>query len=425
MALRSGTVFRNRDRGLSFVRERNPQRRTRIFDSFAAEGCTAKAVQSPVMGLLRMLLALGVVRGHRPFFDWFFLVEGGVAVIFFYIISGFYMSMVIRENYSKLGKGWEKLFLLNRALRLYPAYWVVLVFSIIMMAVFGTPTLFTSQLGLTGFERGLGIFCNTFIVGLDVLVSGGTLNWHDGHGGLVLSWQMFPVFIGWTVAVELTFYVLAAFFIMRDRRIAMFALALGIYIRVWFLLINGKDLGFSVHGIGYSNYPWGYHFFGTDLIFFMFGYLAYEMYLILNERLNKDPAFIKKIWAMVGVLTAILLGECYAFQGFQTIWDFNDHRLWAAIPFFVLLVAPLFIVTKRSRIDEFLGLFSYPIYLCHVIATDVGTNIFHMPSNKYTTAICILVASLILIFAVEKPIDAYRHRLTLKHRAAAAASDTA
>lgn len=57
------------------------------------------------MGVVRTLLALGVVRDHVPFFQYPFLIKGGFAVILFYVISGFYMAMIIKESYSKLGNG--------------------------------------------------------------------------------------------------------------------------------------------------------------------------------------------------------------------------------------------------------------------------------------------------------------------------------
>lgn len=372
------------------------------------------------MGLLRLLLALGVVRDHRAFFDAFFLVKGGVAVIFFYVISGFYMTLVIRENYSKLGQGWQKTFLWNRALRLFPAYWAVLLFSIVAMALWSTPTIYTAQLGMTGVERALTILANTCIIGLDVLVSGASLHWHTGPGGIVPSWQVFPVFVGWTVAVELTFYVCAAFFIVMNRRVALFAIALGLYFRVWFALINGKDLGISQNGIGYSNTPWGYHFFGVDLIFFMLGYIGYEMYVWLNDHLKRNPGFIKSLRWAATVLVAILIIEAWAFHGWEQIADYNDRQIWAALPFFTALVPVLFILTKRSAWDNFIGQYSYPIYLCHVIATDAATKFFGLPANnQFTTLASIAVAGSLLVFGIDIPIDNFRHRLTQRSKARA------
>lgn len=378
------------------------------------------------MGLLRLLLALGVVRDHRQFFEAFFLVKGGVAVIFFYIISGFYMTLVIRESYSKLGKGWQKTFLLNRALRLYPAYWAVLLFTIVVMAVWNTPTVFTAQLGMTAVERTLSVLANTGIIGLDVLVSGATLHWRGAPGGIEPSWQVFPVFVAWTVAVELTFYVLAAYFIVINRKVAFFAIAFAVYLRVWFDLVNGKDLGISVNGIGYSNTPWGYHFFGVDLIFFMLGYLAYEIYVWLNAQLDRRPKMISAIrWSAFGLIATLLL-EAVMFNGWQDIRDYNDHQIFAALPFFTALVPMLFILTKRSKFDNFIGQFSYPVYLCHVIATDAATKIFGLPANNsFTTLAAISVASSALVFGIDLPIDSFRHRLTQISRARVERGDRA
>lgn len=366
------------------------------------------------MGLLRLLLSLGVVRAHTVFFTPAFFIQGGVAVIFFYIISGFYMSLIIKESYSKLGDKWEWTFLFNRALRLFPPYWLVLIVSVVVMPLMGTPTIFTTSLHLTPLEHALALFSNTFIVGLDVLVSGGLLHWHDSPGGIPLSWQAFVVFPAWTVAVELYFYVFAAFFIMRDRRTAYFALAIGAFIRIWFVLVNGKMLGFSKHGIGYAGDPWGYHYFGSDLIFFMLGYVAYEIYTDLKSRVEKDPGFIVPIRVAAIALGACLLVECFAFDGYQHIWDYESNEIWATIPFLVLFIPAIFMVTKRSKIDNFIALYSYPIYLCHVMATYIAEKLLHFPENKWTTLFSIFLFSSLIVFAVEIPVDRLRHRFTFE-----------
>lgn len=365
------------------------------------------------MGVVRTLLALGVVRDHVPFFQYPFLIKGGFAVILFYVISGFYMAMIIKESYSKLGKGWEWKFLLNRALRLYPAYWLVLIFTIIAMATMGTPTIYTSQLGLSAIERALALFCDTFIVGLDALVSGGLVHWHDKPGlDVMLNWQVLPVFVGWTIAVELTFYAFAAFFIMRTRRSAYFALALGAYIRLYFVFINGKALMMNHFGIGYEVDPWGYHFFGIALIFFMFGYLAYEIYVDLGEKLKSDPSFLKFIRIAAVALGAILLVECFMFNGYQGILDYEDIGIWVTIPFFVLFVPMIFLLTRNSKIDNIIGQFSYPIYLCHYIVTEFANKVLHLPVGPWTTLVAVFVSGAVIVFGLELPIDRLRHRLT-------------
>ena len=81
------------------------------------------------MGIFRVILALFVVFDHSravPFLD----LPGGVfAVKVFFIISGFYMTMILTKKYT--GKGSYSLFISNRFLRLYPIYWAVVGLTII------------------------------------------------------------------------------------------------------------------------------------------------------------------------------------------------------------------------------------------------------------------------------------------------------
>ena len=59
-----------------------------------------------IMGTLRLLLALSVVHAHFSLIESPFFIQAGLAVIFFYMISGFYMTMIITEKYKLLGDGW-------------------------------------------------------------------------------------------------------------------------------------------------------------------------------------------------------------------------------------------------------------------------------------------------------------------------------
>jgi len=77
------------------------------------------------MGTLRLLLALSVAYGHLAVPLRF--PTSDIAVQSFFVISGFYMALVLNEKY---GPGSYWLFISNRLLRLWPAYFVVLVLSL-------------------------------------------------------------------------------------------------------------------------------------------------------------------------------------------------------------------------------------------------------------------------------------------------------
>lgn len=75
------------------------------------------------MGFLRLLLALSVVSAHvinNPFFS---LVGGTVAVKTFFIISGFYMAMIINNYKNNIA------FFKSRYLRLFPVYFICLIIA--------------------------------------------------------------------------------------------------------------------------------------------------------------------------------------------------------------------------------------------------------------------------------------------------------
>ncbi len=69
------------------------------------------------MGIIRTLLALGVLIGHSKAGFVLPLPGGMMAVQAFYIISGFYMGLVLTEKYSKKENGYS-LFITNRFLRI-------------------------------------------------------------------------------------------------------------------------------------------------------------------------------------------------------------------------------------------------------------------------------------------------------------------
>ena len=75
------------------------------------------------MGAVRFTLALSVAVWHLPGAP-FRLLNAAVAVLAFFIISGFYMAMVLTEKYPTV-----RSFYAARFLRLYPAYAAVAAFS--------------------------------------------------------------------------------------------------------------------------------------------------------------------------------------------------------------------------------------------------------------------------------------------------------
>lgn len=82
------------------------------------------------MGLIRLLLALSVVLAHSTAILGTELVGGSAAVECFFVISGFYMAMVLEKKYFTLDRGVWKTFMASRLARLYPVYLAVLLAAV-------------------------------------------------------------------------------------------------------------------------------------------------------------------------------------------------------------------------------------------------------------------------------------------------------
>ena len=84
-----------------------------------------------MFGTYRTLLALMVVALHLG--D---LSMGGYAVFGFYVLSGYLMTLIMQNNYGYSALGFYK-YALNRFLRIYPIYWISIVFSAVLIWYFG------------------------------------------------------------------------------------------------------------------------------------------------------------------------------------------------------------------------------------------------------------------------------------------------
>ena len=117
------------------------------------------------MGVVRVLLALAVLLSHLPPAS-YKILSGALAVQAFFVVSGFYMALVLDGKYRDT---W--LFYSNRILRLAPTY--------AFMCGLGAFTLFALNASITGtpeiFERLFSnpvsavvmAFENIFVVGQD------------------------------------------------------------------------------------------------------------------------------------------------------------------------------------------------------------------------------------------------------------------
>jgi peptidoglycan/LPS O-acetylase OafA/YrhL len=126
------------------------------------------------MGLLRVLLAISVFMAHAPQSG---LTQGlrgfggSNAVEIFFIVSGFYIALILDKSYStKIG------FYKNRILRLYPIYYIICGLAV-MQAIF-SPSLRESLISFPAKALTFGTIVNSTFLGSDWLMF---LQWHNGN----------------------------------------------------------------------------------------------------------------------------------------------------------------------------------------------------------------------------------------------------
>jgi peptidoglycan/LPS O-acetylase OafA/YrhL len=358
------------------------------------------------LGTLRCLLALMVVYYHvggRTVLG-MLIPDGWLAVQMFFMISGFYMALVLNEKYASPADNWT--FYSNRALRLWPPAFIVNLLVIVSFLLYGEVLLFGLTMGLgdfmvllQSFDRltlaYLG-FINLFIIGMDSIwfigitpeIGMGFRRREEdafGAAALVLNHPL------WTIAVEAIYYLVSPFVLRRGPWVAATLFILG---GLW-------HVGLAVSPVYYRF--WGYFFFPSAAYFFFLGALMYHVF-----RWYRTSALRAALERRPLILTAVLVG-C-SLPAHLLIWNL----LPASSLFSALILAPvipiLFALTERNRADRFIGELSYGTYVVHypILVFFIGA---YSPLVTFLIVGSLsLIGAVGLYLSVEGPIDRWRQR---------------
>jgi peptidoglycan/LPS O-acetylase OafA/YrhL len=294
------------------------------------------------MGLVRLLLALAVVCSHAR--SAVHLIGPVPAVEGFFIISGFYVAMILTEKYAD-----NRAFYFNRALRIFPVYWLVLAITTgVTLLVGANPNLRAALMSPWGWDaKALMIVANLGIFGSDVMMfafPNPNLEFTSNfYATTPLLYKFHAIPQAWSLPLELLFYALAPFVARKPRRLAALVFG-GLAI---------KALTFAA--FGYAD-PWTYRFFPSEIAYFSVGGLAFHA---LRRLRGRDWFQRASPWVAAMLIASIVF---YPFKpGGAPLADAAFLVLFAAaLPF-------AFTATKTNRIDRFVGDLSYAVYLVHLL----------------------------------------------------------
>lgn len=342
------------------------------------------------MGLIRLLLALAVVAGHFHSSRFLKFTGGQVAVEAFFMISGFYMAMII-ENYDSKAKFWS-----SRFLRLYPTYLFCALLALIVgqrydlfaqIAHLPLPvSIYMALTNLTIFFQDVAMFIG--VNGQDWYF---TKSFENSSPPL---YQLLLIPQAWSLGLELTFYMLAPWLLRKRPKVLI-----GIFIGSVLIRLLLKHYGLK-------DDPWSYRFFPSEIAFFLLGSLMFYRHRdnppVANQRNDR-------IWLAVIVLAIV---------SFPFI-HMNKILFYGLLAY---SMGRIFDMTKNHALDNTLGALSYPIYCCHVIL--IQKFVWAHDGGFFTTLLAMAFVTLLaylIYIGLEKPVDAYRRR---RFKSAAPGSST-
>jgi peptidoglycan/LPS O-acetylase OafA/YrhL len=320
------------------------------------------------MGVFRLLLAICVLLQHSggPLGVMVWLGGEGAVYVFF-AISGFYMQMVLSEKYTpaKLGKYWWARFYFARYFRLFPIYIACFVATVLASAyaskanqhlyppLSGWIALGDLQISLSNFLLYAWVgFSNIFIFFLEtaqiVAVQFGeglvTLSGGDYYYSDVPIIDSIALPHGWTLGVELLFYVVAPLLTLVSSRVLKILLIAFLFLKLIPIYLLSPEFQ-HLHG----------RLAPFQFIFFLLGVLVGR----LRHRLNYP------YWSSFLMLVFVLFALPLIVQG--------TEQALIAVAISSIAIPVAFRATQYSRIDRFIGELSYAFYVFHALCLAVAS----------------------------------------------------
>lgn len=370
------------------------------------------------MGCLRLYLALVVVAAHTLPAGRLPMIGGNLAVRLFFVVSGFYMALILSEKYNQPGGAGARLFYSNRALRIFPLLWLVLALDVAL--AFLIPALvggswaewpgLLARLWENGRHSAIASMIVTQVSGFGVdlmhLVSFdalGAARLYDGpvSGGGFRGWQPLPMSHAWSISCELVFYLLAPF-LVRLRVAGLVGVAVG---SALLEPVLAKGSGLAAMGDVASSFAAPFQFG-----YFVLGILAYRLY----RHPRWSPSHMPSA-AQIALVAGFFL-VCMSYASWNRLsYTGTLVLLYAGV---TIAIPVLFARCARLSWDREIGDLSYPVYLVHVsvvrlfdlpgVGGQLGAGFRGSLAHAAAVAAVSIALSWVIVRTIDQRIDAYR-----------------
>jgi len=335
------------------------------------------------------------------------MLMGGLCVYVFFVISGFYMALILTQRYD--AKAHLKMFYLNRFLRIYPTYWFVLALAICYYCVCNyitsgktpEPVLFAISLHVNIWQTAAMWFANITLFGHDLMHC---FHWSPVSGFSFLAYQATNhpsgvfwlgdatwISPAWSLGVEVVFYCMVPFIYDKSKAFLVSFAGVSIF-SFWYL--NQYTVG-GAYFVGFSSI-WMF-------VLGIFGFRFYQWAKPLFQKITCKPL---QAFVYSSPIAWVVL--------FPSIFK-SDLNLVVVILVGALSVPLLFFISERSSIDRLIGNLSYPLYISHELVSGAVASATHrFQIGVRTQAWLEIVASIIfasfLYFLFDRCFEQLRSR---------------
>ncbi len=330
-------------------------------------------IRLPNLDVLRFVLASLVVFFHLPqlcrnqglpyFLDAPIFNRGVEAVYMFFVLSGF---LIIKTIYTAKQNGAFSIrkFYIRRILRIFPLYYLIVIFGFIFYWVL------LPQLGIAfqnDYQLLDGVLLTSFFlpnVFAKLYMPGGILE------------------VLWSIGIEEQFYIIVAplLFLVNKNRILLFLIA---FTGLYFVVFHLEVFQFLKH-------------FSMVFFFLFFGGII----AVLEEK--KHLEFLKKtmlIPMLIIVLTVLFFTT--SILHFDSLVLFNLSAMVLFGLFIHTLAHNNFGIEIKNKALNYLGQISYGLYMFHVIALNAVVFLFlKLQMEIVINDLLVIVLIFILTFAL-------------------------
>lgn len=323
------------------------------------------------------------------------MLPGNYAVETFFMISGFYMSLVLSGKYSGPGTAWT--FYSNRYVRLYPVYFLVLIASWLwFLFCWQWKGVVPANSWLAYYEqmdtapKAALVFSNWTMLGLDIpslfhfSPGQGFMAFHyygteNAPDGSKWAGEFRTISQAWSVGLEIWFYCLAPWLSRLSSR--------------WLVIVGTLSAGLKI-GMEQAGLL-TYFFFPAQLGYFLAGMLAQRFWKQHRTSLEE----FRHGWCfMVLVIAVTALFPLIPVPGLR----------WFYYATVALSLPIIFEQSRKWAWDRWVGNLSYPVYMVHMLALSVISAVCKGEHNVYYVLGLTIAISVALLHLVEEPLDKWR-----------------